>query len=75
MSIYYFVVWEAHDKKTGKARTISNTIIKDTHPLVWAASPPEPYSQHYITYLRFWEEISEQFVNEIREKHYFNIEE
>ena len=41
MSAYYFVAFESRSKPDGLVKTVSNVILKDVHPVVWLANPPD----------------------------------
>jgi hypothetical protein len=57
--VYYFVVWERIDKRTFKATNPSNTILRNIHPVEWAARRIPKYDEYFLTTLLFWAEIPE----------------
>ena len=59
MSSYYFVVFESRSKPDALVKTVSNVILKDVHPVMWLANPPDAYVEYWVGYLLFWSEISE----------------
>jgi hypothetical protein len=42
MSTFYFVAFESRSKPDTLVKTVSNVILKDLHPVIWLANPPEP---------------------------------
>ena len=59
MSSYYFVAFESRSKPDALVKTVSNVILKDVHPVMWLANPPDAYMEYWVGYLLFWSEISE----------------
>jgi hypothetical protein len=59
MSTYYFVAFESRSKPDGLVKTVSNVILRDVHPVIWLANPPEAYTEYWVGYLLFWAEILE----------------
>ena len=59
MSTYYFVAFESRSKPDALVKTNTNVILKDVHPVVWLANPPESYAEYWVGYLLFWSEIPE----------------
>ena len=59
MSAYYFVAFESRSKPDGLVKTVSNVILKDVHPVVWLANPPDAYQEFWVGYLLFWTDIPE----------------
>lgn len=59
MDTYYFIVIQHIDTRTYKASNPSNIILRNTHPVVWAARPEPKYDEFYLTTLLFWTEIPE----------------
>jgi hypothetical protein len=59
MSAYYFVAFESRSKPDALVRTVTNVILKDVHPVIWLANPPEAYMEYWVGYLLFWAEIPE----------------
>lgn len=43
MSNYYFVTFESRSKPDALVKTVSNVILKDVHPVIWLANPPDAY--------------------------------
>jgi hypothetical protein len=74
---YYFVVWTSHKKKQASEAhpRISNSILKNIHPVSWAANPPEVYDKTLITTLHFWEEIPEAVALEAEASNWIGIQE
>ena len=76
MDKYYFVVCEYRppylmDSGTG----VSNVIIKNIHPLAWAANPPESFTRtRYITYIHWWSEIDEAIALDASVRNHFSVE-
>lgn len=65
---YYFVCYELH----GKINKISNVILKDVHPVIWAT---QLYPDSgIITYIIFWREIDENVAKNLQVRKYFNFE-
>jgi hypothetical protein len=64
MSTYYFVVFESRSKPDALVKTVSNVILKDVHPVIWLANPPDAYKEYWVGYLLFWSEISEDVAME-----------
>jgi hypothetical protein len=64
MNTYYFVAFESRSKPDALVRTVSNVILKDVHPVIWLANPPEAYGEYWVGYLLFWSEISEEVAME-----------
>ena len=56
MSTYYFVSYE-NARSGDPDPTKSCVILKDIHPLVWAARAPEKYSKFFLTRLLLFAEI------------------
>ena len=59
MSTDYFGAFESRSKPEARDKTITNVILKDVHPVVWLANPPESYAEYWVGYLLFWSEIPE----------------
>ena len=59
MSTYYFVTFESRSKPDAFVKTVSNVILKDLHPVIWLANPPDAYREYWVGYLLFWAEITE----------------
>ena len=59
MSTYYFVAFESRSKPDALVKAVSNVILKDVHPVIWLANPPDAYRENWVGYLLFWSEISE----------------
>ena len=59
MDTYYFVTFESRSKPDALVKTVSNVILKDVHPVIWLANPPDAYMEHWVGYLLFWSEIAE----------------
>jgi hypothetical protein len=59
MSNYYFVTFESRSKPDALVKTVSNVILKDVHPVIWLANPPDAYREYWVGYLLFWAEIPE----------------
>ncbi len=59
MSTFYFVVFESRSKPDGLLKTVSNVILKDIHPVIWLANPPDTYTEYWVGYLLFWTKIPE----------------
>jgi hypothetical protein len=59
MSTYYFIAFESRSKLDSSVKTVSNVILKDVHPVIWLANPPDIYRERWVAYLLFWSEISE----------------
>ena len=59
MSIFYFVAFESRSKPDALVKTVSNVILKDVHPVIWLANPPDAYREYWVGYLLFWSEISD----------------
>jgi hypothetical protein len=64
MSIFYFVAFESRSKPDALVKTASNVILKDVHPVIWLANPPDAYREYWVGYLLFWSEISEDVAME-----------
>jgi hypothetical protein len=59
MSTYYFAAFESRSKPDALVKTVSNVILKDVHPVIWLANPPEIYTEYWVGFLLFWSEIQE----------------
>jgi hypothetical protein len=59
MSTYHFVAFESRSKPDGLVKTVSNVILRDVHPVIWLANPPDAYTEYWVGYLLFWNEIPE----------------
>ena len=71
--VYYFVVWRS--RRFSDASRERNTILKNIHPVLWAAQPAESYRKAgFQTDLLFWAEIPEAVATVPGVKGYFNIE-
>ena len=55
--MYYFVVYENVFRDEDRESIRSNVILRDIHPVVWAAKPEVAYREYFITRLLFWSEI------------------
>jgi hypothetical protein len=64
MSSYYFVTFESRSKPGALVKTVSNVILKDVHPVIWLANPPDAYREYWVGYLLFWSELSEDVAME-----------
>jgi hypothetical protein len=64
MSAYYFVAFESRSKPDAFVKTGSNVILKDVHPVIWLANPPDAYREYWVGYLLFWSEIPEDVAME-----------
>ncbi len=64
MSTYYFVAFESRSKPDALVKTVSNVILKDVHPVISLANPPDAYMEYWVGYLLFWSEISEDVAME-----------
>ncbi len=73
MPKYYFVTFESR-KKDEQIGIISNIILKDIHPVVWAAEPPSGYGKFFTTYLHFWSEITEDIAKKVEKNRWVSIE-
>lgn len=77
-STYWFVVYE-HRSRNAERSQVSNQILKDIHPLIWAANPPELYAKYNTTYVLFFTQIPEDVaLNPAIHKHFsvmFNLDE
>jgi hypothetical protein len=60
MSTFYFVAFESRSKPDALVKTVSNVILKDVHPVIWLANPPDAW----VGYLLFWSEISDDVAME-----------
>jgi len=67
--IYYFVVCE---HRSGDMKTVANVIIKNTHPLIWAAEPPVVFKKFFTTRILFWTEIPEAVAQDEHVRAYFS---
>lgn len=56
MNKYYFVSYYNHYDTGGNG---ANTILKNIHPVIWAATHPYKFSSPVIIHLCFWAEIDE----------------
>jgi hypothetical protein len=64
----YYVLYESvPDAKQGN-RTgepiKSHTILRRTHPAIWAARRPPPYDKHFFTRLLWWAEIPDEVLDD-----------
>lgn len=71
---YYFIVYE-HVSKPDRSTSKGNRILKNVHPVVWAAGSGEVYNRHFSMNLLFWAEISKEIVENKNVRKMFGIEE
>lgn len=72
----YLVVYEMSYEGKRKPDMTLNVILRNTHPVVWAANPPEASSNSgLITRLRFFAEIPEYIANDPTVAKWCGIEE
>jgi hypothetical protein len=53
MSTYYFVAFESRSKADALVKTVSNVILKDVHPVIWLANPPDAYKEYWVGVFAF----------------------
>ena len=68
-SIFYFVAYELSIE--GERRPLSNVILQDQHPLIWASIKHHPSIE---TYLLFWQEIPESVALNDAVRKVFSVE-
>lgn len=71
MDTYYFVVCEYRSKGGETVIKLSNCILKDIHPLVWAASADQLFYKFFTIYILFWEAIPESIALDPNVQKYF----
>jgi len=60
----YFVVYELHREGHRMMSMSGNKILLNTHPLVWAARPPEIAERmRILTTILWWIEVPDEIVN------------
>lgn len=72
MTKYYFVVYE-NKGKVGSVVSKSNVILKDIHPVLWAANPGVAYEKHWTTKLLYWTPLPERVALDESVKLYFGL--
>lgn len=73
--MYYYVVYEQYLKADRADVDRSCIILKDVHPLVWCASPPELYAKHYFQTVLFWTEIPEEVARHPKVQQFYGVSE
>ena len=76
-SIYYYVTYVDRQKHLPaspyRPDFTSVAVLKDWHPLDWAANPPQVYARHSSSIPVWWTEIPEDMALLLEEKRFVRI--